>query len=110
MKEPHSEGVAHHADPESWGGRREVAVQALTGESAGRILSREIELVWGADGVVKHGRQNPFSQNCARLREPHAVVDLEHARTPSAGTREIQRPPWQGSRGRDGKPQGVIRR
>ena len=111
MKEPHSEGVAHHADPESWGGRRKASAQALTGGSAGRVLSREIVIFWGADGVVKHGRQHLFSQHSARLREPHAVLDLVHARTPFArnpGDPAVSQA--YGGLGRDGKPMGTIRR
>jgi len=32
MKEPHSEGVAHHTDPESCGGAGNSMAEALTGE------------------------------------------------------------------------------
>ncbi len=40
MRESHSEGVANHADPESCGGIREGAVEALTGavQEAERFL------------------------------------------------------------------------
>ncbi len=41
MKEPYAEGLATHGDPESCGGDREVAAEALTGAHAGRALSRE---------------------------------------------------------------------
>jgi len=111
MKEPYSEGVAHHADLESWGWRRKASAQALTGESAGRVLSREIGFIWGADGVVKHGRQYPHSQHCARLWEPHAVIDLEHAWTLSArNPGDPVVPQTGGCLGRGGKPEGTIHR
>ncbi|MEW6234333.1 MAG: hypothetical protein AB1656_03010 [Candidatus Omnitrophota bacterium] len=42
MKVPYSEGVANHAGPESCADGREAIGEALTGESAGRVLSREI--------------------------------------------------------------------
>ena len=42
MKEPYGEGVAHHTDPESWGGLRKGAAKALTGAHMGQVLSREI--------------------------------------------------------------------
>jgi len=42
MREPDTEGVATHGDPESCGGVREGAVEALTGARMGRVLSREI--------------------------------------------------------------------
>lgn len=111
MKEPYSEGVAHHADPESWGGRREATAQALTGGSAGRVLSRENDKLWDADGVVLAGRQHRYCQHSARQYESHAVKDLEHARTPIArnpGYPAVSQA--YGCLGRDEKPQGVIRR
>ena len=40
-KVPYAEGLASHSGPESCGGDREVAVEALTGESVGQVLSRE---------------------------------------------------------------------
>ena len=42
MKEPHIEGIATHDGPESCAGIREGAGEALTGESAGGVSSREI--------------------------------------------------------------------
>ena len=43
MKVPYDEGPASHIGPESCAGDREGAGEALTGESAGRALSRESE-------------------------------------------------------------------
>lgn len=42
MKESHRKGLANHPDPESCGGRRKAAGEALTGAQAGRVLSCEI--------------------------------------------------------------------
>ena len=42
MKEPHNEGLASHVGPESCGAHRKVLIEALTGESAGQVLSCEI--------------------------------------------------------------------
>ena len=42
MKVRYRKGIANHPDPESCGGVREGAAEALTGESAGQPLSREI--------------------------------------------------------------------
>ncbi len=42
MKVRHRKGLANHLGPESCGGAREGVVEALTGESAGQPLSREI--------------------------------------------------------------------
>ena len=42
MKEPDGEGIANHTGPESCAGGRKSVGEALTGESAGRVLSSEI--------------------------------------------------------------------
>src|SRR5687767_1389664 len=41
MKEPYGEGVATHSGPESCGGPRKRAAEALTGVRAGRVFSPE---------------------------------------------------------------------
>ena len=41
MKESYGEDVAGHTGPESCGGGRKIAAEALTGESAGWVLSPE---------------------------------------------------------------------
>jgi hypothetical protein len=58
MKESYVEGVAAHNGPESCGVAREGGVEALTGETAGWVLSREMLNVRGADAVEKSGRQH----------------------------------------------------
>ena len=42
MKESHRKGLANHPDPESCGGSRKAAGEALTGAQAGRVWSCEI--------------------------------------------------------------------
>ena len=42
MKVRYRKGLANHPGPESCGGAREGAAEALTGEAAGQPLSREI--------------------------------------------------------------------
>jgi len=60
MKEPYSEGLANHTDPESCAGAREGAGEALTGVHAGRVLSCEINqtgmptLFTCAEGNTRH--------------------------------------------------------
>jgi len=56
MKDSNVKGLANRNDPESCGGARKCAVEALTGESAGWVLSREKNLVRDADPVEKRGR------------------------------------------------------
>ena len=41
MKVSYSEGLANHTGPESCGVAREGGCEALTGEGAGRVFSRE---------------------------------------------------------------------
>ena len=43
MKEPNGEGLASHPGPESCAGRREASGEALTGGSAGPVLSCDIK-------------------------------------------------------------------
>ena len=52
------EGLASHIGPESCGAAREDRDEALTGEGAGRPLSRDSQLQRGADVVELHGRQH----------------------------------------------------
>ena len=51
MQVHHDEGVAIHIDPESCAGSREAVREALTGEHAGQPLSRETDLIPGADAI-----------------------------------------------------------
>jgi len=82
MQEPYSEGIAHHTGLESWGGRREASVQALTEETASPVLSRENFELRDADAVFPRRRQQRGSQDCARLPVSLAVLDLERAAKP----------------------------
>ena len=56
MKDSNVKGLANHDDPESCGGARKSDGEALTGESAGWVLSREIDLNRDADPVGEWGR------------------------------------------------------
>ena len=77
MQVSHSEGVANHTGPESCGGIREDAGEALTGERIGQPLSRESTLFSGADVVPltegnTAGRDNASVQTARRgLRHWH---------------------------------------
>ena len=63
MKVSNVKGLANHDDPESCGGARKSGGEALTGESAGWVLSREKESVRDADLVGARGRRKPASRN-----------------------------------------------
>ena len=67
MKVSNVKGLANHDDPESCGGARKNAVEALTGESAGWVWSREITLYRDADPVGERGRPQltlRFGEGC----------------------------------------------
>ena len=87
-----NEGLANHVGPESCGGDRKVAVEALTGESAGRVLSLENPILPSADAVLMRGRQ----QRMSRYRKgfPYSAWSetLRTHRSISRGSREIPGP------------------
>src|SRR5260370_3173347 len=60
MKVSNVKGLATHDDPESCGGARKGDGEALTGESAGWVLSREKNLVRDADPVGVRARPQPM--------------------------------------------------
>jgi hypothetical protein len=70
MQVLHVEDLANHDDPESCVGHREVVGEALTGEHAGRVLSREMLKVQGADAVEKGGRQHGTVRHGERRPDP----------------------------------------
>ncbi len=59
MKVSNVKGLANHDDPESCVGWSNPPGEALTGESAGWVLSREIESVRDADPVGVRRRPQP---------------------------------------------------
>lgn len=92
MKESYSESRANYAGPESCGAHREVRVEALTGESAGWVLSREIHVsLRSADAVEVGGRQHQAG------RYGQDRLDFARSETPRTrgrflhGNREISR-------------------
>ena len=89
MKESHECEIATHIGPESCGAAREGGVEALTGERAGRVYSRERPFLRDADAVGESGRLHPVHryrevyQSLARSQTPCTYVDT------SRGNREI---------------------
>ena len=89
MKVSCDEGVASHVGPESCGGDREVVVEALTGESAGRVLSLENVILRSADAVLSGGRQQLAVHLCEdRSHSAWSKTPRTH-RSISRGSREI---------------------
>jgi hypothetical protein len=79
MKVSHDEDLANHIGPESYVCRRKAADEALTGESAGWVLSRERGLTSGCrrrQRVRKATRNMSTSQEMFR---PRVVIDPMHA-------------------------------
>ena len=56
MQKSYESGTATHIGPESCGAARKGGVEALTGERAGRVLSRVRELLRDADAIGVSGR------------------------------------------------------
>ncbi len=83
MKKSHESGVATHIGPESCGAAREGGVEALTGDRAGRVFSRERHSLRDADAVGVCGRLHRVHryrevyQSPARSETPR---DPEHVR------------------------------
>jgi len=112
MEVSYGEGLATHSGPESCAVDREVGGEALTGECAGRVLSREISgfQLRGADVLDTGGRPHRLR----RYRETQS--DPARSETPSTygstshGNREIPRlPAPRGSAGRTGKSEDARR-
>src|SRR5216683_4847974 len=110
MQKSHECEVATHIGPESCGAAREGSVEALTGERAGRVLSRVRNLLRDADAVRRSGRPHlerryrEVLQSPARSETPCTYADTSH------GNREIPSPPRAAiALGRVGKSKDVRR-
>jgi hypothetical protein len=111
MREPYVEGVATHDDPESYADAREGGGEALTGARAGRVLSRVITTLRGADAVDAGGRQHSGRRHRKALRDPARSETPGTYGNTSRENREIPSPPAaDGAAGRVGKSKDVRRR
>jgi len=70
MEVPYGEDVASHIGPESCVGIREGAGEALTGESAGQVLSRERKH-FGVPTRSFHSEGNMDEWHCRRFSARH---------------------------------------
>ena len=109
MKESYVKGLANHNGPESCGGSREGEVEALTGERAGRVLSREMNLVRDADPVRRWGRPQPTSRNGKARKYPARSETPGMHGSNLRENREILRPPTKRGVGRIEKSKDVRR-
>ena len=108
MKESYSEDLSSHAGPESCAPARKDRCEALTGGSAGELLSREIRRVRGADAVSVSGRQHARSRQGERQARHARSQNLSMHGHTSRENREILWPPARhGVTGRGGKSEDL---
>ena len=93
MEVSYSEGLANHTGPESCGAAREGGVEALTGEGAGRVFSRERNILRDADAVGGSGRHHRMRRYCEAKTSPARSQTPSTYRNISHGNREIPRSP-----------------
>jgi hypothetical protein len=110
MKVPDGEGPATHTGPESCATVGNHGREALTGERAGRVLSRERTFLRGADAVEESGRRDrTYRYREVRTDPTRSETPHMHAST-SNGTRESPcLPPADGAGGRIGKSKDARR-
>ena len=89
MKKSHESGVATHIGPESCGAAREGGIEALTGDRAGRVFSRESNSLRDADAVGERGRFHRVRRYREVCQSPaRSETPCTYAGTP-LGNREI---------------------
>ena len=110
MEKSHESGLATHNGPESCGAAREGGVEALTGDRAGRVFSRERHSLRDADAVGESGRPHPEHRYREVLRDPaRSQTPCTYGST-SNGNREIPGSPRTAvAPGRIGKSKDVRR-
>ena len=93
MKVSYVEGLANHNSPESCGAAREGGVEALAGESTGRVFSRVRNSLRDADAVGESGRPHLVHRHRKVLRDPaRSQTPCTYGST-LQGNREIPRSP-----------------
>jgi RNA-directed DNA polymerase len=110
MQESYGEGLAAHTGPESCITAREGRDEALTGDRAGRVYSRERMCLRDADAVEEGGRPHPARRPGKTRRSP------ARSETPCMSghtSRENRESPWSpvadGAAGRIGKSKDTRR-
>ena len=93
MKVSYGEGLSNHTGSESCGAAREGGVEALTGEGAGRVFSRERNILLDADAVGESGRQHWVRRYGKAQLSPARSQTPSTYRNTSHGNREVPRSP-----------------
>ena len=111
MKEPYGEGVATHSGPESCGGPRKGAAEALTGVRAGRVLSLE-KLVYRVPTLSFEAEGKTGSAVSARrFCDPAwSKTPRTHGNSMNGNRESLESAAEEGAAVRVGNPQGVIQR
>ena len=109
MKESYVKGLANRNGPESCTGARKGDGEALTGERAGGVLSREINLNRDADLVRRWGRPQPTRRKGKARRYPARSETPGMHGSNLRENREILRPPTKRGVGRIEKSKDVRR-
>ena len=110
MKVSCSEGLANHTGLESCGAVCKGGVEALTGEGAGRVFSRERQILRDADAVGESGRQDRKRRYSKAHPSPARSQTPSTYRNNSYGNREVPRlPRAEEALGRIGKSEDVRR-
>jgi hypothetical protein len=110
MKVSCNQGIASQVGPESCGGVRKGALEALTGEGAGRVLSLENLILRGADAVLTGGRQQRVIRDGKDEPHPAWSETPRTHRSISRGSREIPGPAGAKAPARAVNPKGARRR
>src|SRR5229473_5422094 len=100
MEESYVKGLANRNGPESCGGARKSGGEALTGERAGWVLSREIDSVRDADPVRRRGRPQSLCRSGKAWRYPARSETPSMYGSNLRENRELLRPPRQWCMGR----------
>src|SRR5271157_3304571 len=110
MKVSYGEGLANHTGSESCGVAREGGVEALAGEGAGRVFSRERTFLRDADAVGESGRPHRMRRHREAQSSPARSQTPSTYRNTSHGNREVPRSPRaELALGRNGKSEDVRR-
>src|SRR2546421_212210 len=109
MEVSNVKGLANHSGPESCVGWSNPEGEALTGESAGWVLSREIILYRDADPVGERGRPQSARRNGKARWYPARSEAPGMYGSNRRENREILRPPKPACLGRIEKSKDVRR-
>jgi len=110
MKKSYVEGLAAHSGPESCVTARKGRGEALTGVRAGRVLSRENNILRGADAVKGGGRPHPTHRQRKVRRSPaRSETPCMYGNTSRENREVLCSPMADGTVGRVGKSKDVRR-